>query len=100
MTCTGCPHLPHPGACVHCGCAIVTLEDFRTEERRLLELVAARTEYLVDLVMEGNEAARRAREEASKARVLLEAHMLEEEARITRLEETVAALAPANGDAR
>lgn len=25
MTCTGCPHLPHPGRCVSCECAIVTL---------------------------------------------------------------------------
>lgn len=75
MTCTGCPHLPHPGACVHCGCAIVTLVsdgcgcgaleakiDALTaavmEQGKLLTVLAGRTEYMVDAFEQAHELRR------------------------------------------
>jgi hypothetical protein len=75
MTCTGCPHLPHRGACGYttepgsfCGCAIVTLatdacgcaalEAKIDRLTALAELLAARTEYMVDAFEKAHELHR------------------------------------------
>ena len=66
--CTGCPHLPHPGRCVSCECSIVTLNtgcacdglgEQITHLTRLVELLAARTEYLIAEALPAHEAMRR-----------------------------------------
>lgn len=93
MTCTGCPHPAHRGPCKVdnpgtgvCACAIVTLD----QTHAILELLAARTEYLVGLVLEGNEQVRLAVDEQQRVRRALERHTDEEESRLGRLETQVA----------
>lgn len=90
MTCTGCPHLPHRHACVaeDCRCGVVTLDD----PRAILELLAARTEYLVGIVLDGNEHMKQVAAEQRRVRAALERHTDEEESRLGRLEAQVAHL--------
>lgn len=80
MTCTGCPHLPHPGACVHCGCAIVTLvsegcgcNEIRGKMDRLVELVehlTARVELALDDLLQQHESHRRVPELVARVEAL------------------------------
>ena len=69
MTCTGCPHLPHPGRCVSCECAIVTLvpegcgcHGVKDRVQRLVELVehlTARVELALDDLLAQHESHRK-----------------------------------------
>lgn len=95
MICTGCPHPAHRGPCKVdnpetgvCACAIVTLD----ETHAVLELLAARTEYLVSLVLDGNEHMRQAEAEQKRVRAALEKHLEDEEARFARIEAHVSRL--------
>lgn len=92
--CTGCSHKPHRGPCKEdapggvCACAIVTLD----ETHAVLELLAARTEYLVSLVLDGNEHMRQAEAEQRRVRAALEKHLDDEESRFARIEAQVSRL--------